>query len=318
VCYSAQILDSYEKYVRNWGADISLRDFHQIYFLRRSTPSIMIPKAIDAWFAQPRNDDERQIKTMIDEHDAAQASKLEQEVFKQKTRFVVAERTLLVKTTKKALEDQRIAKARIEQSMSRLADLRRTGFKDRDARIFPMVYAPVMVMRNGRRTVVPMRYQCRPKGKPASYDRDFAGTYNARRDNLEGFWKPQFGSDHAIMLVVAFYENVSLNAMEHRALADGETAKNVILEFRPRPAQEMVVACLWSRWGSGDDELLSFAAITDEPPPEVAAAGHDRCIIQIRPGNADAWLQPQSGDLAAQYELLDDRALPFYEHREAA
>ena len=65
MCYSAQILDSYEKYVRNWGADISLRDFHQIYFLRRSTPSIRIPKAIDAWFAQPRNDDERQIKTMI-------------------------------------------------------------------------------------------------------------------------------------------------------------------------------------------------------------------------------------------------------------
>ena len=29
--------------------------------------------------------------------------------------------------------------------------------------------------------------------------------------------------------------------------------------------------------------LLSFAAITDERPPEVADAGYDRCIIPINP-----------------------------------
>ena len=32
-----------------------------------------------------------------------------------------------------------------------------------------------------------MRYQCRLAGKPAFYDVKFPGTYNARRDNLEGF-----------------------------------------------------------------------------------------------------------------------------------
>ena len=32
---------------------------------------------------------------------------------------------------------------------------------------------------------------------------------------------------------------------------------------------------------AGEPDLLSFAAITDEPPPEVAAAGHDRCIIPL-------------------------------------
>ena len=59
----------------------------------------------------------------------------------------------------------------------------------------------------------------------------------------------------------------------------------------------MLVACLWSRWtppaGSDEPDLWSFAAVTDDPPPEVAAAGHDRCIVQLRPENVEAWLTPQ-------------------------
>lgn len=38
--------------------------------------------------------------------------------------------------------------------------------------------------------------------------------------------------------------------------------------------------------------FFSFAAITAEPLLEVAAAGHDRCIIPIMPENIDAWLAP--------------------------
>jgi len=63
---------------------------------------------------------------------------------------------------------------------------------------------------------------------------------------------------------------------------------------------------------------ISFAAITDEPPPEVAAAGHDRCIIPIKPEHIDAWLNPDPHNLAAQYAILDDRERPYYEHRMAA
>ena len=64
-------------------------------------------------------------------------------------------------------------------------------------------------------------------------------------------------------------------------------------------------------------DLLSFAAITDEPPPEVAAAGHDRCIVPIKAAHLDAWLSPDE-DLAKAYAILDDRARPYYEHRMAA
>ncbi|WP_187610445.1 hypothetical protein [Paraburkholderia sp. 31.1] len=40
------------------------------------------------------------------------------------------------------------------------------------------------------------------------------------------------------------------------------------------------------------NDLLAFAAITDAPPREVAAAGHERCIIPIKPEHIDARLNP--------------------------
>jgi len=92
-----------------------------------------------------------------------------------------------------------------------------------------------------------------------------------------------------------------------------------VLEFRPRPTQDMLVACLWSKWtGPGEPELLSFAAITDVPPPEVAAAGNDRCIVPIKPEYVDRWLNPAGGDVEDLLAILDDRERPYYELRMAA
>ncbi len=319
MCYSAMAWENYRDYVREFGADIDIRQFVRLYGDRGHGARIKIPKAMDAAFANPATDDEREIKALIDAYSGQEATKLERELFKQRTRLVDAERTLQTKTTKKATEDQRIATEKIAWIMGKLADLRRTDLKDRDSRIFPGYYAPVMVMESGRRVVKPMRYQCRPSGKPALYDVKYPGTYNARRDNLEGFWKDLFGYRHGIIVVNAFYENVSRHAMEGRELAPGEKEENVVLEFKPTPTQEMLVACLWSEWkGAGEPDLLSFAAITDEPPAEVAAAGHDRCIIPIKSEHIDAWLNPERSNLAAQYAILDDRARPYYEYRMAA
>lgn len=78
--------------------------------------------------------------------------------------------------------------------------------------------------------------------------------------------------------------------------------------------------CMWSysKGKPGEPDLFSFAAITDEPPPEVAAAGHDRCIIPIKREHLDAWLNPDPSNLAALYAILDDRDRPYYKHRLAA
>ena len=319
MCYSAQVWADYRRYIRDFGAELDVKEFYELFWRRTADPKVKIPKAMEAAFAEPRTDAELKIKAAIDTFAAAEAVKLEQSVFEQRTRLAVAERTLQTKPTKAAANSRRIATDKIAWAMGKLADLKRLEPTDLDSRIFPGHYAPVMVMENGRRVVRPMRYQCRPAGKPAFYDTKFPGTYNARRDNLEGFWKELFGYSHGIAVVNAFFENVNEHRAEGRELRDGEDVKNLILEFRPRPTQDMLVACLWSRWTSpGEPDLLSFAAITDDPPPEVSAAGHDRCIIPIRPENIDAWLDPDPKNLAAQYAILDDRARPYYEHRLAA
>jgi putative SOS response-associated peptidase YedK len=319
MCYSAQIRAEYKKYVRRWGADISLKQYFDLYWQRRADAKIKIPRVTDAEFANPANDDERKIKELIDEFNTLQAAKFEQELFKQKKRLADAERTLQTKTTKKATEDKRIATDKIEWAKDKMARLRSTVLDAEDARIFPGWYAPVMIVEDGKYVVKPMRYQCRVAGAASFTEVKFPGTYNARRDNLEGYWRKQFGYTHGIMIANAFYENVNRHKMEGRELAPGEKEENVILEFRPNTSQEMLVACLWSHWtGSGEPDLLSFAAVTDDPPPEIAAAGHDRCIIPIKPENVDAWLNPDPKNLAAQYAILADRERPYYEHRLAA
>jgi putative SOS response-associated peptidase YedK len=273
-------------------------------------------------FQHPATPEEEEIHGLIEQRRAAQALKFEETLFSQRKRLNDAERRLQLKVTKAATEDVRVATSKISKARLDLEDLRRTELLDRDSRIFPGSYVPVMVSQGGRKVVLPMRYQCRPAGKPADYDTRFPGTYNARRDNLEGFWKGHFGRTHGIMIVNAFYENVARHMTEGRELRPGEKPENVVLEFRPRPLQDMLVACLWSRWtpptGSDEPELMSFAAITDEPPEEIAAAGHDRCIIPIKPEHVDAWLNPDPKNLQALYDILDDREQPYYEYQLAA
>jgi putative SOS response-associated peptidase YedK len=319
MCYSAQIQADYRKYVKTFGAHMDIEEFARLYFERAEGSRAKIPKAVDDSFRDPQTDEERQIKASIDRFNAEQTTKLEQEFFKQRTRHADAERTLQTKVTKAATESKRIAADKIDTSLRRLEDINRTEAKPRDSRIFPGTYAPVLVMENGKYVVKPMRYQCRIAGKPANYDVKYPGTYNARRDNLEGFWKPCFGYTHGVILVDVFYENVSKAKMEGTLLETHEKDENVVLEFRPNNGQLMHVACLWSRWTApGQPDLLSFAAITDEPPPEVEAAGHDRCIVPIKTENIDAWLNPEASDLKAMYAILDDRDRPYYEHRLAA
>jgi putative SOS response-associated peptidase YedK len=78
----------------------------------------------------------------------------------------------------------------------------------------------------------------------------------------------------------------------------------------------MLIACLYSEWKDPKDgtELLSFAAITDEPPPEVAAAGHDRMIVSLKTEHLDRWLAPTGRSDEELHAILSDRAAPFYEH----
>jgi putative SOS response-associated peptidase YedK len=315
MCYSAQIIELVRKFERTLNIRLDWEEAKKLFLRRLDDPSINISRGFEANFENPTTQDGQIIKEAIDTHRTRLATKIEKDLFTQKTRLVNAERSLKVKETKKANEDVRIATSKIATLTAKLTDLRRTEPKARDSRIFPNVYAGVIIKRDGEYVLVPMRYNCRPAGKPSNYDKRFPGLYNARRDNLEKFWSEQFGHHHAVMVVDSFYENVQLHVKEHRELRANESPQNVVLHFTPTPPQPMLIACLWSHWtDSKEPDLKGFAAITDEPPPDVAAAGHDRCIINLRAEHLDAWLSPEQQTPAQLQTILSDRAVSTFEH----
>jgi putative SOS response-associated peptidase YedK len=305
------------KLSRQLGIRLDYDEIARLFFRRLDDPSLIISRGFEANFDDPATDQERRIKGALDEHRSRLASKMEKGLFTQKTRLVNAERSLKEKETKRAREDVRISAAKIETLSTKLTQLRSSEPNEEDNRIFPFVYAGVIVKKDGQNLLTPMRYHCRPAGKPAFYDRKFPGLYNARRDNLEKFWGEQFGSHHAIMVVESFYENVKRHAMEHRELLAREAQENVVLQFKPEPAQTMYIACLWSHWTDPQEsDLRGFAAITDDPPADVAAAGHDRCIINLKSEHVEAWLTPGTRSRAELQSILSDRAIPVFQHEE--
>jgi putative SOS response-associated peptidase YedK len=305
MCYSAQLEEAYRAYLRMTGAEMDLSQFMEIYGARAAGAAVRIPRGFDRNFANPTTPQELAIKELIDRYRADAIATLEQEIFAQRKRLADADRKLAVKETRAALESRRIATQKVQAALQRLPLLKSDQPHPSDGRLFPKWYAPIVVKEGGRNRLKLGRYHCRQAGKLAGIDRQFPGLYNARRDNLEKFWRNEFTHSHALMLVHSFYENVN---------RDG---RNLVLHFVPRPAEVMLVACLYSRWVDPQDgtELLSFAAITDAPPAEVAAAGHDRMIVNIKPENVERWLAPQGRPADELQKILGDRQSPYYEHQ---
>ena len=308
MCYSAQVIEAYDEYRDQFGADIDIEAFAHLYGMKLYDNRASTTPALDAAIKSDQRKDFQKLREAVVLYQAQQIAKLGQELMNQRDRLAQAELALKTKVTKKATDDRRIATNKIGRALEKLEDLQRTTRKAGDSRMYPGYYVPVLIVENGKKIVRPMRYQCRIAGSPENFDQRFPGTYNARMDNLDGFWRNQFGHTHGVAIVTAFYEHV--------VTPEGN---RTILEFKPRNGQQMHVACLWSHWKeSGKVDLYSFAFITDAPPAEVLAAGHDRCIIPIKRENVDAWLNPNLQDLDAMYAILKDRERPYYDHRPAA
>ena len=308
MCYSAQVEAEFREYQRLTGSDMDIGTYVRTFWWNQDRGAVRRPKVPRAVERDLLANGPGEVAELIRRWDAWEVDRLTRELFSQRRRVADAERALQTRETRKAREDVRIGTNKARAAQARLEVLKGKESSG-DRRIYPGMHCPVVVSENGRPVVRLMRYQCRPPGKPASFDRRFPGTYSARRDSLEGFWSDLFGQCHAVMIADRFYENVEIGG------------KNQVLEFAPRTGEPMYIACLWSEWrdpGGREPDLLSFAAITDEPEPEVAATGHDRTIINIRPEYLDAWLNPDPRDLAGLHAILHDRRHPYYEHRIAA
>lgn len=310
MCYSARIESKWKRYVRDMEARIDYSDFFDVARLRLAEPSqYRLPRGFDLEFANPQTDEEHAIKDLIDQYRKGQVTKLETEIFAQRKRQAEAERKLAAKQTKAAAASMRIATSKVQQAMGKLSLLTDQQPHANDYRIFPRNYAPIMLMRGGERVLAPARYLLRQPGKPAFMDDKLSGNYNARRDNLTKYWRGEFGATHAIMAIQSFYENVT-----------GADGNNQVLHFNPREPGVMLIACLYAEWSDPKtaEKLLSFAAVTDEPPQEVRAAGHDRMVIRLTPQNVDRWLTPHGRSDAELQAILSERQPAYYEHRVAA
>src|ERR1700676_2075364 len=150
MCYSAQVIQMARKLHRQLGLRLDYAEAEKLFFRRLDDPTLNISRGFEANFDEPSTDQERRIKTAIDEHRSRLATKFEKDLFSQKTRLVNAERSLKEKETKKAREDVRISTTKIDALTAKLFSLRQTETQLDDNRIFPMVYASVIIKQNGQ------------------------------------------------------------------------------------------------------------------------------------------------------------------------
>eukprot|EP01041_Mallomonas_annulata_P031288 gene31288-53565_t len=137
MCYSAQLLNAYDEFVDIHGAVIDIEAFAKLYGFQCLDDRIKVPKAMAASFSGTGGPYESAIKVSLDQYRAQQATKLEQELFKQRTRLADAERTLLTKTTKAATESKRIATSKVNWAQGKSADTPRTEVSPQASRIYP-------------------------------------------------------------------------------------------------------------------------------------------------------------------------------------
>ncbi|SEJ03527.1 SOS response-associated peptidase family protein [Frateuria terrea] len=321
MCYSAQIWADFRKYER-LGGTLSVKEFTKLagWTRKKGTWVKAVPRAL-----RQAMTDATSGRLPIDTVEEARAADAEAialiaaEIGAQEARLAEANAKLASpKPTKAAENARRVATNKIAAGKKKLEEMAAPPPTNGIDRMWPGQFAPVMIRdpKTGERTIVPMRYRCRLPGWTEADEAAKPGSYNARRDKLSTVWRRVFGYNHGIMVANQFYESVYLHDLQQRALAPGEREQNVELMFTPRSGQDLYVACLWTCVeGVGDEPgFYTFAAITDDPPPEVAAAGHDRFVIPIREGNIDTWLNPDPNALSAQLAILDDRERPYYEH----
>jgi putative SOS response-associated peptidase YedK len=319
MCFSARVRQNLKHLSRRYDAEVDWAAFEELYRRRAEGEDIKASRDLQRNFQHPETDVERRTTAHISQYLHAKRAEWESGVFAQKRRVAEAEESLAKRETKKAREDVRIGSKKAQEFLDRLADLRRTEPNNEDARIFPLSYAPVLIAEDGRTVIKPMRYTCRLAGKPADVEKRLPGIYNARRDSLDDYWRAVYGRSHAVMVISGFYENVPEHLYQHRELAPDEKEKNLVLEFDPKPARDMLVACLWDHWSDRDGATLdSFAAITDDPTPEVSATGHQRTIITIQEQYLSEWLSPNALSKERLEHILSDKELPYYVHQIAA
>ncbi len=296
---------------KKYGGDLSWQEFLHMARIREKEfddsfrSSIKIPDEMIAGLIAEGGTAAKELALMQKRWKVKEQRQLEQAVKDAGAEFLAAEEKFKAKATKtnqKAYEtkQRKLNKARtaLENASKPPADT---------YRIYPYYFAPIIIDDAGKRLIVPARFRVLPRTGievPNNYN-----VFNSRRDSLQSArtWKPLFGKQHALFPFMNFYEWVD---------RDG---RSVEIKFNPDGHEGMHAASLYEIYKHPElGDIRSFSMVTDEPPPEVAAAGHDRCPVFLGYDKIDQWLHPAGQTLQQLDELLDHKERAYYSHVMAA
>ncbi|BFI96227.1 MAG: hypothetical protein RSP_17370 [Rhodanobacter sp.] len=321
MCYSAEVVADFRSY-RRYGGTLDLKAFVDLFFQqgKKGTFTKLVPKAVRDAFDLATGQDELDAKAAVIQAYRNVILHYEEIIVEQTERLLKAKEKLAKKRTKSAENEARVAQNKIDDANMRIEQAQEAATEhDGFTRVWPGHFCPLLIRdpETGERKVVPARYRCRLVGWTEADEKKKPGTYNARMDSLKTAWRGIFGYFHGVVVARRFFESVLLHDNQQRALAPGEKEQNIEIVFSPEPQQEMLLACLYRyvEPEGGEGGYYTFAAVTRDPPPEVLAAGHNRCVIPLRPENVDAWLDPDPKNLSAQFAILEDPIDAFYQHQ---
>jgi len=302
MCYSARIRPQLADLASEFRATLDLDSFEALIRMRLKEPELKIPFGMDRYFLHAKDPAEAKLAKYVREFHEAEKGRRQEEIKATELEMKELAQGKPTAAAKKKIEvrERRLVKleAKLHHELSDISPL--------DDRVYPFYYAPVVAEGKHGRKLVPMRYRVRrPDGGevPNQYN-----VFNARFDSLESArtWTPLFGRFHAIFPFTQFYEWVE------------QDGKKQEIYFAPEKRALMWAASLYSVAKGAHGPLLSFAMVTDDPPPEVAAAGHDRCPIFLREDQMPGWLTPAQKTAENLKSLLQFKEKAFYLHGLAA
>lgn len=311
MCYSAMVYSEYQSVCRNYGGDIGWSDFRDLVrerersFDMEDSLSIRIPDGLVAGLIAQGGTAAAEIALYQRRWKVAEQRLLKQAIEDAGAELLDAETKLKAKATKAKQNAVGVKKRKLDKAKAALENASRPPGDS--YRIYPYYFAPILIEDAGKRLIVPARYRILPRTGvevPDNYN-----VFNSRRDTLQirRNWKPLFGKQHAIFPFQNFYEWVER----------GE--EKVEIKFHPDGRDGMHAASLFEIYKHPDlGEIRSFSMVTDEPPEEVALAGHDRCPVYLSYDKIDQWLQPKGQSLQQLDGLLDHKERCYYSHAIAA
>jgi len=286
-----------KKLAHEFGAHLDLEEFERLYQARLEHPELKIPLGIDRYFLLSQDSAERKLAPLARQHHALELERTKAAIAaaEHELRELAAGKVTVAVKKKIDVRQRRREKllGKLDFSFDRISPI--------DERVFPGTFAPVIASREGKRLLLPMRYRVRrPDGGeiPSQYN-----VFNARKDSLQSAatWKPLFGHRHALFPFTKFFEWVEREGCARE------------IAFSPSSRSMMWAASLYSNTNAKNAlPYRSFAMITDDPPAEVAAAGHDRCPIFLQEDRIQDWLEPQGKSADFLLGLLSHKEKTIY------